>query len=485
MAERVSPIANRLTPMRGSVSPYSFLGRPAAADDTQTVNALRANQSALENVSSQLTLISAQINGFTNSLNRISTQIAESSVIERLKENQENTQQRILAEQKLREGKESAVEKKVQNSLIRPVQKVGAKTQSVLGNLMNFFTILLGGWLLNSGIQALKARSEGNKKRLQEIGKDIATKLGIAGAIFGTIKLGFDKILGSLTRSVGNVSRAVFLGLFKRPVQALIDAVKGAFKKNPPPTKKPPKPTPTETSKPSGAKLNFTSNIAMGTLMTGFDIAGGEEPGRAVAGAAAGMVGSAAAFGLGSLIPLPGTGVIAGAAAYSPAASFGKGLYDTAKSSLSQFNSNVDIGNSFNDTAKSFLSQFNFNVDIGKSFNDITNMIGMGGDKDKTQEQHTSDIIAKSEAQVSPPPPATDVSRAQVSPPPPATDISSNIGPEPEQKTRIVFTDASTSQSTQMLPTAAGKGNSLPTIMSSNPDNFYTLYSQIHYNVVV
>jgi len=464
MAERVSPIANRLTPMRGSVSPYSFLGRPAAADDTQTVNALRANQSALENVSSQLTLISAQINGFTNSLNRISTQIAESSVIERLKENQENTQQRILAEQKLREGKESAVEKKVQNSLIRPVQKVGAKTQSVLGNLMNFFTILLGGWLLNSGIQALKARSEGNKKRLQEIGKDIATKLGIAGAIFGTIKLGFDKILGSLTRSVGNVSRAVFLGLFKKPVQALIDAVKGVFKKNPPPTKKPPKPTPTETSKPSGAKLNFTSNIAMGTLMTGFDIAGGEEPGRAVAGAAAGMVGSAAAFGLGSLIPLPGTGVIAGAAAYSPAASFGKGLYDTAKSSL---------------------SQFNFNVDIGKSFNDITNMIGMGGDKDKTQEQHTSDIIAKSEAQVSPPPPATDVSRAQVSPPPPATDISSNIGPEPEQKTRIVFTDASTSQSTQMLPTAAGKGNSLPTIMSSNPDNFYTLYSQIHYNVVV
>lgn len=464
MAERVSPIANRLTPMRGSVSPYSFLGRPAAADDTQTVNALRANQSALENVSSQLTLISAQINGFTNSLNRISTQIAESSVIERLKENQENTQQRILAEQKLREGKESAVEKKVQNSLIRPVQKVGAKTQSVLGNLMNFFTILLGGWLLNSGIQALKARSEGNKKRLQEIGKDIATKLGIAGAIFGTIKLGFDKILGSLTRSVGNVSRAVFLGLFKKPVQALIDAVKGVFKKNPPPTKKPPKPTPTETSKPSGAKLNFTSNIAMGTLMTGFDIAGGEEPGRAVAGAAAGMVGSAAAFGLGSLIPLPGTGVIAGAAAYSPAASFGKGLYDTAKSSL---------------------SQFNFNVDIGKSFNDITNMIGMGGDKDKTQEQHTPDIIAKSEAQVSPPPPATDVSRAQVSPPPPATDISSNIGPEPEQKTRIVFTDASTSQSTQMLPTAAGKGNSLPTIMSSNPDNFYTLYSQIHYNVVV
>lgn len=450
MAERVSPIANRLTPMRGSVSPYSFLGRPAAADDTQTVNALRANQSALENVSSQLTLISAQINGFTNSLNRISTQIAESSVIERLKENQENTQQRILAEQKLREGKESAVEKKVQNSLIRPVQKVGAKTQSVLGNLMNFFTILLGGWLLNSGIQALKARSEGNKKRLQEIGKDIATKLGIAGAIFGTIKLGFDKILGSLTRSVGNVSRAVFLGLFKKPVQALIDAVKGVFKKNPPPTKKPPKPTPTETSKPSGAKLNFTSNIAMGTLMTGFDIAGGEEPGRAVAGAAAGMVGSAAAFGLGSLIPLPGTGVIAGAAAYSPAASFGKGLYDTAKSSL---------------------SQFNFNVDIGKSFNDITNMIGMGGDKDKTQEQHTPDIIAKSEA--------------QVSPPPPATDISSNIGPEPEQKTRIVFTDASTSQSTQMLPTAAGKGNSLPTIMSSNPDNFYTLYSQINYNVIV
>jgi hypothetical protein len=431
---------------RGGLSPTTFMGR--SQEDVTTMKVLVSNQASLDAVNVQLVRISTQMSEFSNSLTRISGLMAESSALERLKEQQQAKQERELAEQRLREGKESVVERKMQSALAAPIQKVGAKAQGTLGNLMRFFTILLSGWLLNQGIQALKAYSEGNKKRLQDIGKSVLKGLAITGAIFGSIKLGLAAVTGSLLRTGSLISQAVFSGLFKRPVQALINAVKGVFNKDKTPPKTPPKTKPSAVSKPSGVKLNFTSNMVIGGIMAGLDIAGGEEPGRAITGAGAGMVGSAAAFGLGSLIPLPGTGVAAGIAAYSPSANFGKETYDTAKS---------------------YLSQFNFNLDIGKSFNDMSNMIGMGGGKDKTQESHKADIVAKPLAKVSSPPKAD----------------TSAIGPEPESQTQVIVTDAGMNQQQQSIPTATGNIADLPPIASSNPDNFYVLYSQVHYNVVI
>ena len=77
---------------------------------------------------------------------------------------------------------------------------------------------------------------------------------------------------------------------------------------------------------------NFIKGLAapllVGSAMTGLDIASGEDPGRAVAGATTGMIGSAAAFAAGSLLPIPGSGVVSSAIAYNPSAEFGKGIYD-------------------------------------------------------------------------------------------------------------------------------------------------------------
>ncbi len=431
---------------RGGLSPTTFMGR--SQEDATTMKVLVSNQASLDAVNVQLVRISTQMSEFSNSLTRISGLMAESSALERLKEQQQAKQERELAEQRLREGKESVVERKMQSALAAPIQKVGAKAQGTLGNLMRFFTILLSGWLLNQGIQALKAYSEGNKKRLQDIGKSILKGLAISGAIFGSIKLGLAAVTGSLLRTGSLISQAVFSGLFKRPVQALINAVKRVFNKDKKPPKKPPKIKPSTKSKPSGAKVNFTSNIAMGamgSLMAGLDIAGGEDPGRAIAGAAAGMFGSAGALALGSLIPFPGTGVAAAFGAYQPSSEFGKKAFDTAKSYLSQ--------------------RFNINVDIGKTFSNITNMMGMGGNK----ESHKADIVAKPLAKVSSPPKAD----------------TSAIGPEPESKPQVILTDTGADQQQQSIPTATGNVTDLPPIASSNPDNFYVLYSQVHYNVVI
>jgi hypothetical protein len=60
-----------------------------------------------------------------------------------------------------------------------------------------------------------------------------------------------------------------------------------------------------------------------------------------------------------------------------------------------------------------------------------------------------------------------------------------NIGPEPEPKPNIVYAPSSSSSQQQKQPLAIGAASDVPNIPSSNPDNFYTLYSQIHYNVVL
>ena len=61
-----------------------------------------------------------------------------------------------------------------------------------------------------------------------------------------------------------------------------------------------------------------------------------------------------------------------------------------------------------------------------------------------------------------------------------------NIGPEPEPKPNIVYAPSGSSTPPQQKqPLTIGAASDVPNIPSSNPDNFYTLYSQINYNVVL
>ena len=60
-----------------------------------------------------------------------------------------------------------------------------------------------------------------------------------------------------------------------------------------------------------------------------------------------------------------------------------------------------------------------------------------------------------------------------------------NIGPEPEPKPNVVYAPSGSSAPQQQIPMSTGPASDVPFIASSNTDNFYTLYSQINYNVVL
>jgi len=79
---------------------------------------------------------------------------------------------------------------------------------------------------------------------------------------------------------------------------------------------------------------------------------------------------------------------------------------------------------------------------------------------------------------------ATPATQASINPLSKDTRIALASQQEPESKTQVIVTPAPVAQTQQTKPAVGGYGNDLPAIASSNPDNFYALYSQVNYNVV-
>ena len=118
-----SPIAGGLRGIRRSVSSSVFTGRavpPPAQPDRVTTNLLNQNSLTLTTVSSQLSNISEQVRGLNSSLLVIKDNLDINDSLDRRREQEKAKREAILAEQGLREGKESELEKKIQFALLTP-----------------------------------------------------------------------------------------------------------------------------------------------------------------------------------------------------------------------------------------------------------------------------------------------------------------------------------------------------------------------------
>jgi len=230
MAEFSSPIASGLRIRRSRVSSFTFLNRSQEQprEDFRTTLALQQNRLAFESINSSLINLSAQVSALSASLSTIGEQVRQTSAVEQAREAQKQRQEQILAEQQLREGKESVVERKMQNALIRPIQKVGQKAQFTLGRLANFFNILIGGFLGNLAIQTISALVTGDKEKLDQLKKKFLDNIGIVAGIFLALNGGFGFIFSILSRLTARLAGAAFRNLLIRPVQLLLDLVRNA-----------------------------------------------------------------------------------------------------------------------------------------------------------------------------------------------------------------------------------------------------------------
>ena len=220
MAELSSPILG-MRVRRNNIPASNLMGRAqeqVPQQDPQTVLALTRNQMALQSVNNSLNGITGQIATLSASLQTISTQITRSSALEQAKQNEENRQQRVLAEQQLREGKEGLFESKLQKALVTPLQKVGGAARKSLFNLGRFFNILLIGTLTNRILTVVGDLSKEGKLNLNNLFEQVKTDLGIIGGIFVGINGGFGialSLLGRLTTTLGGFA---IRNLLLRPI---------------------------------------------------------------------------------------------------------------------------------------------------------------------------------------------------------------------------------------------------------------------------
>lgn len=222
----VSPLVGR-TP-RVSAAAYTGRAVPPAQPDPVTTGLINKNSLQLAVVSNQIQGMAAQMNSLAGSLQVIASSIATTQSIERQREAQEQELERRLAEQKLREGKESVIERKIQAAAIAPAQKLAGKAQFTLGRLGQFFTSLLGGWLLVKGVETLKALGEGNNEKLNDIKNNVLKNLALITGIFVGYKGGLALLTTAFSRIGGRLLAVAAAGLFVKPFTDFIKFITSA-----------------------------------------------------------------------------------------------------------------------------------------------------------------------------------------------------------------------------------------------------------------
>ena len=223
------------------VNLYTFFGKQNS-DTNERITVLESNLGSLrrqitknqvESQSSEianLTRINSSILTLQQGLKVISDKLEVSDQLRKIRDANEKRRDEQLAQQQLREGKESLVEKKMQTALAAPLQKIGAKAQSVLGGILKFFNTILLGIIGTRGIQVLSALITGNKEKLEEIKGKIIKELGIASGIFLAINGGLAIALRSVIRLTAFISRVAFTNLLARPLRRIFDlASQGVF----------------------------------------------------------------------------------------------------------------------------------------------------------------------------------------------------------------------------------------------------------------
>ena len=225
MDEFGSPISGGIRAVRRNIS-SSFFGAPRQPQaDPITTDLLQQQSLQLTSVSSQLQKVSQQISGLNFNLKTVKENLALNEQLEKQREAARQNRERILAEQGLREGKESELEKKIQSSLTKPIERLGVKTQGILNRLTTFLFTLAGGWLTLTGIDLLQALTEGNVDKINKLKTKFLVGLGVIVGSFTAISIGIKKVIGILGVFAGNVARVAFGGILKaslRGVQLLL-----------------------------------------------------------------------------------------------------------------------------------------------------------------------------------------------------------------------------------------------------------------------
>jgi hypothetical protein len=424
--------------------------------------AIASFQQAIGTLTQGLNTIRITVQDLGNKLNVTNNLLAADTKLEQQQDLQEQKQEKVLAEQGARAGKESLLERKIQSALLAPVRFIAAQTQSILERLKSFFTTLLLGWLTNQLIETLKANAEGNKTKLQQIFDAVTVALSTTFKGLSLIARTFSfitKVIFGVTKVVAKLTAGIIKGLFKGVLdlgKLVTSGVKGALGLGAKPAAK----AGTKAAATAAGKLGIKGTVGKlpiaslftGAAFGGMRLAQGDTTGAAMEAASA------------ISATLPGWGT---ALSYTiDAAIVGR---DFGAFKGTAFEKKEPGEKPTKPAAKTKPAN------AKKPSASTLKMPTAASQSATTTTAAASETTSTVQLQTTP----AQTRSVQTSLP--------NIGPAPQAQPNVVMMSSMAGGQPQepQMTSSGGAASDVPAISSSNSSNFYTLYSQVNYNVVM
>lgn len=408
-----------------------------------TVNGLVGLQDQLNTVRTELTA--------TNTgLQNVASLIQSDSFLDQQRLLQEREQERLLAEREVRVGQEQELQRKVTAAVAQPVVRLEKKVTSTFGKITSALSVLFTGFIGPSVINGFKSASKLSLKTLNGIGGLLRNSFNAIGSGLSSLRGGFGSVIRSITGVTSRISKAI-LALAASPFKAIADV----FKKFVPGVK------PTGTGAGAGAGgagTGLLDLLGKGLMSVGGAIGLAEnikenDPfGMALSGAAI----------LPSPIQLPAT-----------IASFGYEMLGGKNIDMSKV---LPQGMQMPSLPK---------IDLGAMSQGFSNFMNIDLNAPASEVQGNVEQGNTTGSQKPASAPGTIKLDTVPFTPPPGKSQAPNLSALPEPKPDVIY--ASTGQQSQSS-VVSGQTQTLtdvPLISSSNSDNFYTLYAQVSYNVVI
>ena len=480
---------------------------------------ITAFQKELGNIQTNLQTIAVNVRDLGKSFKENNKLLVTDAELERKQQIQEQIQENKLAEEGARAGKESQLEQRLQNAILAPVRAVTAKAQSIFEKLQQALSIFLLGWLTTNILDMFRADSQNNQNLVQQIFNTIVSSITAVFKGLQVINKTFRGIIGIVTGVTKLLAKFLVSGvglLFKglgKLATGIIDAGKGLGEQ--------------------ASKLFTKSAGTQAAEAAGKAVI--KEGGEQVAKQAAKTGTKAAIKATAGKVPLLsiGTGLVfGGMQALS-------GNWDLAA---------AEVGSGLLATFPGWGTGLSFAADVGIAGESIRRAVSKGDETKTAKEKAFNKPAAATSSAAAPAPapapaPAKPASTATPSTPmmpssaelsfdpgkmkdvPEGMDFSTpaefgevtapvesgeteqsqpasitpaktqsvpsapaKVGPEPEAKPNVIMMSSvpgAQGRPDTVLASQPGAASDVPSIDSSNPDNFYALYSQVNYNVVM
>ena len=457
---------------------------------------IQQSEQSVSTLIQSLRVIQVQVTDLGNNIKLLAAQLNKESVLEQNQLKQEQENERRLTERKIRIGKESELEKGITAALAKPIVTIQKKVQSLFDRIMGALTTLFFGWLTNQGIETLKALASGDKEKLEEIKNTVIKNVLFAVGAFAAVNVGFGLLMRTITGLTFRLMRLtarVALAPFQAIARALGFGGRGAQ-------------AAARTAQAARAgRVAVTGSTNMMTRM--FNAIRGFSPfGRGASGAAARtagrfipganvLVGGGLAaldfsqgnivgglLNLGSMIPGFGIPFALGRLAYGGATGEFDGL-------MGQPSSSTPTAQSSQQPAAQPAAQQSSTpapAEITPQESMVPPAPQLSFNPEQMNQQMTTESAAESmlpftmNVEGMQQEPTTTTTANIQAPPKPQTPV----GTLPEPQPNIIMAGGGTDR-TQMAMPQQEPLTDVPFIPSANPDNFYVLYSQLNYNVVM